>query len=370
MSGGVDSAVAAALMQRAGYDVVGITLRLHGGSGAARPGTCCSGRDEGDARRAARRLGIPHYVLDYEARFRRAVLDDFADSYVAGRTPVPCVRCNQRVKFRDLMRAARELGAEALATGHYARRVEGPRGPELHAAASGECDQSYFLFATTAAQLEFLRFPLGGLSKRETRERARQLGLAVADKPDSQDLCFAPDGDYAAAVKRLRPEADRPGQIVDARDGRVLGTHAGIAHFTVGQRRGLGIGGGEPLFVLRLDPDTAQVVVGPRSALAERRFAVGDVNWLGRPIPKAGVRAHVRIRSTRPPRPATVFGTGPRSAEVVLDDPEEGVAPGQACVVYDGARVLGGGWISGAAKPTVEFSRPAGGFRRPASSCG
>ena len=345
MSGGVDSAVAAALMLEAGYEVVGITLRLHDrGTAGARAGTCCSGRDETDARRAARHLGIPHYVLDYESRFQAAVIDDFADTYVAGETPVPCVRCNERVKFRDLLHAAREFGAEALATGHYAQRLEGPRGVELHAAADGECDQSYFLFATSVEQLSFLRFPLGALPKSETRARARELGLSVADKPDSQDLCFVPDGNYAATVKRLRPEADRPGEVVDARSGRVLGAHAGIVHFTVGQRRGLGVGGREPLYVLRLEPATARVIVGPRAFLGVRRFAVDGVNWLDRATPYSR-RAHVRVRSTRPARPATVLATGDASADIALDEPEEGVAPGQACVLYDGARVLGGGWI-------------------------
>ena len=344
MSGGVDSAVAAAFMLEQGYDVVGVTLQLydHGGE-ATSGGTCCAGRDIADARRAARHLGIPHYVLDYESRFRQAVIDDFADTYLAGETPVPCVRCNQTVKFHDLLAAARDLGADVLATGHYVRRLDGPQGPELHAAADAARDQSYFLFATTPEQLAMLRFPLGDMHKSDTRAAAARLGLAIAGKPDSQDICFVPSGDYAAAVKRLRPEADRPGDIVH-KDGRVLGRHAGLVHFTVGQRRGLGVGGGAPLHVLRLEPETARVIVGPRAALGVSRFRIGERNWLGGPTADT-VRAQVRVRSTRPPRPATVHLRDGGEADIVLDAPEEGVAPGQACVIYDGARVLGGGWI-------------------------
>jgi tRNA-specific 2-thiouridylase len=350
MSGGVDSAVAAALLQEQGYDVVGVTLQLYDhGAAPGRAGTCCAGRDVADARRAAEVLGIPHYVLDYEARFRAQVVDDFADSYAAGETPVPCIRCNERIKFRDLLSAARDLGAEVLATGHYARRVEGPHGPELHAAADTARDQSYFLFATTAGQLGYLRFPLGAMAKTETRAAAARLGFALADKPDSQDICFVPDGDYASTVKRLRPDAARPGDIVDLA-GRVLGRHAGIVHFTVGQRRGIGIGGGAPLHVVRLEPETARVVVAPRAALGVGRFRMRGLNWLAEPISAQGTPCAVRVRSTRPPAAATIFATPDGGAEVLLAAPEEGVAPGQACVAYDGSRVLGGGWIARSAR--------------------
>jgi tRNA-specific 2-thiouridylase len=354
MSGGVDSSVTAALMQRAGYDVVGITLQLYDhGQAVGRKGACCAGQDIYDARRVADRLGFPHYVLDYEARFRAAVMDDFADTYLAGETPIPCVRCNQRVKFRDLLETARELGADALATGHYARRVAGPNGPELHRAADPARDQSYFLFATTPAQLDFLRFPLGDLTKDETRGLAAELGLAVADKPDSQDICFVPTGGYARVVERLRPGAIEAGEIVHV-DGRVLGRHDGIIHYTVGQRRGLGLvdaaAPGEPLYVVRLDPARHRVVVGPKASLATGSLLVRDVNWLGdRPLGdaplEAGHAVQVKVRSTTPAVPANAFAA-PGGARVVLAEPQYGVAPGQACVLYDGDRVLGGGWIT------------------------
>jgi tRNA-specific 2-thiouridylase len=344
MSGGVDSSATAALLAERGYEVLGITLQLYDhGAAVSRSRTCCAGQDIHDARRVADRIGIPHYVLDYESRFREDVIDRFADSYVLGETPIPCVLCNQTVKVRDLLATARELGADALATGHYVRRVEGATGPELHAGADASRDQSYFLFATTREQLDLLRFPLGGLEKEETRAIARRHGLPVSDKPDSQDICFVPNGDYAALVARLRPDAHRPGEIVD-RDGAVLGRHDGIAHFTVGQRRGLGLGGGAIHYVLRLDPDTARVVVGPREALAKRRVSLGSVNWLGGPVPDGGLDCEVKIRSMRPPAPARLI----RSEEgwaVDLVEPEFGVAPGQACVLYAGSRVLGGGWI-------------------------
>jgi tRNA-specific 2-thiouridylase len=352
MSGGVDSSVVAAALHRDGYDVIGLTLQLYDhGAQASRPGACCAGRDVRDARQVAEALGFPHYVLDYESRFRAAVIDDFADQYLAGATPVPCVRCNQRVKFRDLLETARELGAACLATGHYVRRVEGPAGPELHRAADPARDQSYFLFATTRDQLAFLRFPLGGLeSKAQTRAIAVELGLAVADKPDSQDICFVPNGDYAAVIQKLRPGAAEPGEIVDLA-GRVLGEHRGVIHYTVGQRRGLGIGGGEPLHVIRLDAGARRVVVGPRAALATRRFMIAEVNWLGdgpfAEAPEGGWDVEVKVRSTRPPRPAHVRPLGADRAEVTMALAEEGVAPGQACVFYDpeGSRALGGGWI-------------------------
>jgi tRNA-specific 2-thiouridylase len=352
MSGGVDSSVVAAALHRDGYDVIGLTLQLYDhGAQASRPGACCAGRDVRDARSVAETFGFPHYVLDYESRFRAAVMDDFADQYLAGATPVPCVRCNQRVKFRDLLGTARELGAACLATGHYVRRIEGAGGPELHRATDPGRDQSYFLFATTREQLGFLRFPLGGLeSKAQTRALAAELGLVVADKPDSQDICFVPNGDYAAVIQKLRPGAAEPGEIVDMA-GRVLGAHRGVIHYTVGQRRGLGIGGGEPLHVIRLDAAARRVVVGPREALATLRFALAEVNWLGDgafdAAPAGGWDVEVKVRSTRPPRPARVRPLGDGRAEVTMALAEEGVAPGQACVFYDpdGSRVLGGGWI-------------------------
>ena len=297
MSGGVDSSVTAALVKEAGYEAVGITLQLYDhGAAVGRKGACCAGQDIHDARRVADRLGIPHYVLDYESRFRAAVMDDFADSYLKGETPIPCVRCNQRVKFRDLLETARELGAAALATGHYVRRVDGAGGPELHRAADPARDQSYFLFATTRAQLDFLRFPLGGLPKAETRALAQRLDLPVAAKPDSQDICFVPNGSYARVVERLRPGALEPGEIVHV-DGRVLGRHEGIIHFTVGQRRGIGIadaqGGGEPLYVVRLDAARKRVVVGPKPALAIAGMSLREVNWLGAPAGGGrGARRH------------------------------------------------------------------------------
>ncbi|MFO1058758.1 MAG: tRNA 2-thiouridine(34) synthase MnmA [Dongiaceae bacterium] len=348
MSGGVDSAATAALLVGEGDQVVGITLQLYDhGAALGRKGACCAGQDIHDARRAADRLGIPHYVLDYERRFREAVIEDFADSYRAGETPIPCVRCNQRVKFRDLLDTARELGADALATGHYARRVEGPDGPELHRAADPERDQSYFLFATTREQLAFLRFPLGGRRKAEARAIAAAAGLDLAAKPDSQDICFVPSGGYAAVVERLRPGAAEPGDIVDLA-GRVLGRHAGIIHYTVGQRRGLGLATGgpaaEPRYVVRLDPARRRVVVGPRSALGESRVRLREMNWLA-PAPAAPRAVTVKLRSASPPAAACVTAAE-GGAEVVLEQPQAGVAPGQACVIYDGDRVLGGGWIA------------------------
>ncbi|MSO92859.1 MAG: tRNA 2-thiouridine(34) synthase MnmA [Rhodospirillales bacterium] len=346
MSGGVDSATTAALLKEQGYDVVGITLQLYDQPAVPRGKTCCAGQDIYDARRVADALSIPHYVLDYVDRFKASVMEDFAETYARGETPIPCVRCNQTVKFRDLLGTARKLGADALATGHYARRVEGSRGPELRRAADGSRDQSYFLFATTRDQLEFLRFPLGGMEKRETRAHAARLGISVAEKPDSQDICFVPDGSYARVVEKLRPGACDPGDVVDL-EGRVLGRHEGIINFTVGQRRGLGIAAPEPLYVLSLEPETRRVVVGPYASLLDRRVFVHRLNWLADDAPgETGLRVSVKLRSTQEPAAAAVFGTGAGTAEVVLDAPLAGVAPGQACVIYDGDRVLGGGWIA------------------------
>ena len=355
MSGGVDSSVTAALLVERGFEVVGITLQLYDhGAAAGRSGACCAGRDIYDASRVAERLGIPHFVLDYESRFRAAVIDDFVDSYARGETPVPCIRCNQRVKFRDLLSVARDLGASALATGHYARRVGGAEGPELHRASDAARDQSYFLFATKREELEFLRFPLGELTKDTTRALARHFSLPIADKPDSQDICFVPRGSYARLVERLRPEAREPGDIVD-RSGRVLGRHDGIALFTVGQRKGLGIAADEPLYVLKIEPDRRRVIVGPRAGLAETRISLGELNWLGAPAAE-GMPVAAKLRSTQTPVPARLcLGSQAGEAELVLDAEAGAVAPGQAAVLYAGDRVLGGGWIR---RPSLTHPRP------------
>lgn len=344
MSGGVDSSAVAGLLAREGYDVVGVTLQLYDhGSAVARKGACCAGKDIHDARRVAEMLGIKHYVLDYEDKFRRAVIEGFADSYARGETPVPCVLCNEKIKFGDLLTLARELQADALATGHYVRRVEGPGGAELHRAADTARDQSYFLFATTPEQLAMLRFPLGGAEKAAVRETARSLGLPVAEKPDSQDICFVPNGRYAQVVEKLRPAAAAPGEIVDL-SGRVIGQHPGIMHFTVGQRKGLHLSGNaEPLFVVRIEPRTRRIVVGPKESLRSRTISLQRVNWLG-DSRKIGA---VKVRSMRPPVPARVEARPGGEAEVWLPGGEDSIAPGQACVFYeaDGTRMLGGGWI-------------------------
>jgi len=346
MSGGVDSSVAAGLLVEEGYDVVGITLQLYDhGSAVGKTGSCCAGADIHDARRVAEHLGIPHYVLDYESRFRAAVMDDFADSYLAGQTPIPCVRCNQTVKFADLLGTARDLGAAAMATGHYVRRNEGPDGAELRRGAETGRDQSYFLFATTPGQLDLLRFPLGDMTKDAVRDHGRRLGLVVSDKPDSQDICFVPQGRYADIVAKLRPGAIQPGEIVDL-EGKVLGRHEGIIHYTVGQRRGIGIAGQEPLFVVRLEPGTRRVVVGPRAALASSHLTIREVNWIGSPpAPGQPQACAVKLRSAQPPIAATATVLEDGRARVDLAAPAEAIAPGQACVMYDGDRVLGGGWI-------------------------
>ena len=337
MSGGVDSSVVAALAKATGAETIGVTLQLYDhGEATARAGACCAGRDIRDARAVCDRLGIAHYVFDHETRFREQVVDRFADDYLAGRTPVPCIQCNAGPKFTDLLQLARDLGADCLATGHYVRRVEGADGAELHRGADPARDQSYFLFATTRAQLDYLRFPLGALPKPRVRAIAAELGLAVAAKPDSQDICFVPDGDYAALVRKLRPQAAAAGAIVGV-DGRRLGEHPGVAHFTVGQRRGLAIGGSpEPLYVVRVDPARREVIVGPRHALAVAAARLSDLNALG---PLGGARS-AKVRSMAQPVPARLDGH-----RLLFDAPEYGVAPGQAAVLYDGDRVLGGGWI-------------------------
>jgi tRNA-specific 2-thiouridylase len=366
MSGGVDSSTTAALLKEQGYDVVGVTLQLYDhGAATHRKGACCAGQDIHDARNVAERIGIPHYVLDYEDRFRESVIDTFAASYALGETPVPCIECNRSVKFRDLLATARELGAQALATGHYVasrRTADGSRA--LVCAADADRDQSYFLFATTREQLDYLRFPLGDMTKPEVREHARRFGLEVADKHDSQDICFVPTGRYTDIISRLKPNAMEPGDIVDL-DGHLLGTHQGIAHFTVGQRKGLGIAATHPLYVVKLDAATRRVVVGAREALRMDRIMLRDVNWIGDgPLDRVignGLEIFVRVRSTRPPQPAWLRGADGHY-EVELVAGEEGVSPGQACVFYDAAsgqaRVLGGGFIQSAAATRASTPRP------------
>ena len=350
MSGGVDSSVAAALVKRAGYDTVGVTLQLYDhGEAISRKGACCAGQDIHDARTVAAGLDIPHYVLDYESRFRESVMDEFVDSYLAGNTPIPCIRCNETVKFRDLLGMAKELGAEAMVTGHYIATRRGADGWEMHRPVDLARDQSYFLFSTTQEQLDFLRFPLAELTKDEIRDFAGQLGLVVAEKPDSQDICFVPNGDYAGVIKRLRPDCSLPGEILHM-DGSVLGQHQGVLHYTVGQRRGLGVAVGDPLYVVSIDADARQVIVGPREALARQKIFLSEVNWLGGDASQA-LDVRVRIRSTSEPAAAQIKLTGAHQAEIHLATAEEGVSPGQACVFYaaDEERLLGGGWIASTA---------------------
>lgn len=352
MSGGVDSSVVAAMLADEGYDVVGITLQLYDhGAAIEKKGACCAGQDIHDARNVADRIGIPHYVLDYESRFREQVMEDFADTYLSGSTPIPCIRCNQTVKFSDLLATAKELGADCLATGHYIRRTDGEHGPELHRAADPSRDQSYFLFATTREQLGYLRFPLGGLPKTEVRDLAEKYNLPVAAKPDSQDICFVPSGSYADVVKKLRPGSGRGGEIVHL-DGRVLGEHDGVIHYTIGQRRGLGIATGEPLFVVKIDAPARRVIVGPREALLTAALTMEELNWLGDGTLEAACDEErpvlARVRSTRDPLPAKLGWAGNQPA-VFFSVPEEGVARGQACVLYETScetRVMGGGFIS------------------------
>ena len=365
MSGGVDSTVTAALLARAGYDVVGVTLQLYDhGAAIQKKGACCAGQDIHDAARVADTLGIPHYVFDYETRFRAAVIEAFADSYVAGETPIPCVTCNQEIKFADLLQAAHDLGADAMATGHYIALRQGPAGPELYRAHDSDRDQSYFLFATTRDQLRHLMFPLGEMPKADVRALARELDLAVAEKADSQDICFVPKGRYTDIIQKLKPEAVEPGDVVHV-DGRVLGTHAGIINFTVGQRKGLGITAQEPLYVVRLDPSRRQVIVGPRACLQAHTISLRNVNWLGdAKIPEEGIDIAVRVRSTGALMPAHLTASGAGTAQVTLATGEYGISAGQACVFYadEGprARILGGGFIVRAeGKAGIASARPA-----------
>ena len=361
MSGGVDSSVTAAMLAKEGYDVVGVTLQLYDhGTAIEKKGACCAGQDIYDARRVAEHMGFPHYVLDYESRFREDVIEDFADSYLRGETPIPCVRCNQTVKFRDLLATAKDLDADVLATGHYIERRDGDEGAELHRATDQGKDQSYFLFATTGEQLDLLRFPLGSWPKSKTRELANELGLPVADKPESMDICFVPDGDYAKVVAKVRPQAVDPGRLVHV-DGRVMGEHQGIVNFTIGKRKGIGIGGEPaPLYVIAIDPESKDITVGPREYLARDTVYVKEVNWLGpqlalnRPMP-----IQTKLRSTMAPVAATVTLREGNMAEIELDELHTSVAAGQAAVFYDDSRVLGGGWIVGAERKKADAMHPA-----------
>ena len=348
MSGGVDSSTVAAMLHKAGYDVIGVTLQLYDyGITVGKTGACCAGQDIYDAKMVAEKFGFPHYILDYESVFKEAVMDDFADSYLRGETPIPCVRCNQSVKFRDLYKVAKDLGADALATGHYVQRVDVDGQAQMHRAHDKGKDQSYFLFATTQEQLNFLHFPLGGLTKERTRELAREMGIAIHDKPDSQDICFVPDGDYASIVKKLRPDAEKKGEIFHV-DGFKMGDHDGIINFTIGQRKGLGIGGlDEPLYVVRLEPETARVFVGPDSALEKAEFPIKEINWLDNKI-EAATDIQIKVRSSMQPVPARIEINGENFScgKITLPKAYRAISPGQACVMYDGERMIGGGWIT------------------------
>ncbi len=348
MSGGVDSSTVAVLLHKAGYQVIGVTLQLYDyGMTVGKKGACCAGQDIYDAKTVAEKFGFPHYVLDYESIFKQEVIDDFADSYLRGETPIPCVKCNQSVKFRDLFKVAKDLGADALATGHYVRRVDGETRAELHMAEDKNKDQSYFLFATTQEQLDYLHFPLGGKTKAETRKLAEESGIPIFDKPDSQDICFVPDGNYASIVQKLRPGAIEPGDIIHIESGKVLGRHEGVINFTIGQRRGIGVGGmGDPIYVVKLEPETRRVYVGPESALSSATFTIRNVNWLIEK-PTTPIDVEVKVRSAMQPVAARASANG-STAEIKLFSPHKAVTPGQACVMYSGERVVGGGWITAA----------------------
>jgi tRNA-specific 2-thiouridylase len=347
MSGGVDSSTVAAMLHHEGYEVIGITLQLYDMAiTLEKKGACCAGVDIYDAMQVAAKLGIPHYVLNYEDLFKQSVMEDFADSYLQGETPIPCIRCNQSVKFRDLLKVAKDLGADALATGHYVQRIDGAHGAELHQGMDAQKDQSYFLFATTSAQLDFLYFPLGNNTKEQTRNLAVSYGLVVADKPDSQDICFVPNGSYASVVSRLRPGALEAGDIVDLA-GNVLGRHDGIINFTIGQRKGLKISGQAPLYVVKINPHLHQVVVGPESALGKSFLKIKEINWLAHELDTSiKIEVEVKLRSTQMPVKATLeMITNTNEGKIHLHSPQKSITPGQACVIYRGSRVLGGGWI-------------------------
>jgi tRNA-specific 2-thiouridylase len=345
MSGGVDSSAVAALLHHEGYQVIGVTLQLYDlGVTLEKKGACCAGQDIYDAQKVANTVGFPHYVLDYESLFKDAVIEDFAESYLRGETPIPCVKCNQSVKFRDLLKVAKDLGADAKATGHYVRRISGINGAELHKAIDHTKDQSYFLFATTQEQLNFVHFPLGELTKPQTRALAERFGLEVADKPDSQDICFVPDGNYAKVIEKLRPGALDEGEIIHL-NGQILGTHRGIINYTVGQRKGLGIAWEEPLYVIKLDPEKKQVIVGPVEALGSLSFRIRDINWLLPTCQQTSIEADIKVRYAQNPIPARITLDDQGGAQITLYSAERAITPGQACVAYQGDRLIGGGWI-------------------------